>query len=112
MTIGSDNLNRRSWTHDSEVTCAVVDPEEVLARTLRTSLWAEHLGLPQDEPRLADPSGALALWEERVGAPGSRIRPHVPAALSARARLWARAAYLTVYDPDGRPRKLRGTGRF
>ena len=25
MTIGSDNFNRRSWTHDSEITCAVVD---------------------------------------------------------------------------------------
>ncbi|HEX3453574.1 MAG TPA: phospholipase D family protein, partial [Gaiellaceae bacterium] len=25
--IGSDNLNRRSWTHDSEVSCAVIDLE-------------------------------------------------------------------------------------
>ena len=23
--IGSDNLNRRSWTHDSEISCAVID---------------------------------------------------------------------------------------
>lgn len=27
MTIGSDNLNLRSWSHDSELTCAVVDPD-------------------------------------------------------------------------------------
>jgi len=112
MTIGSDNLNLRSWTHDSELTCAVVDPDGVLPRSLRTSLFAEHLGLPQDDPRLSDPSGALALWAERVGAPGSRVRHHVPPALSARTRLWARAAYRTIYDPDGRPRKLRSTARF
>ena len=78
MTIGSDNLNLRSWTHDSELTCAVVDPEGELPRSLRTSLWAEHLGLPPDDPRLSDLSGALALWTERVGASGSRIGRHVP----------------------------------
>lgn len=112
MTIGSDNLNLRSWTHDSELTCAVVDPDGELPHKLRTSLWAEHLGLTQDDLRLSDPSGALALWAERVGAPGSRIRYHVPTALPARTRLWARAAYRTLYDPDGRPRRMRGTARF
>ncbi len=112
MTIGSDNLNLRSWTHDSELTCAVVDPEGELPRTVRTSLWAEHLGLPQDDPRLADLAGARDLWAERVGAGGSRIRPHEPSVLPARTRWWARAAYRTVYDPDGRPRALRGTTDF
>ena len=112
MTIGSDNLNLRSWTHDSELTCAVVDPHGELPCSLRMSMWAEHLGLPGDEPRLPDLDGVLALWTERVGAPGSRIRPHVPPTQSARTRLWARPAYRMLCDPDGRARKLRGSTRF
>ena len=112
MTIGSDNLNLRSWTHDSELTCAVVDPDGKLPRSLRSSLWAEHLGLPEDDPRLSDLSGALDLWNDRVGAAGSRIRPHVPPVLQRRTRAWARTAYRVLYDPDGRPRNLRGTTEF
>jgi phosphatidylserine/phosphatidylglycerophosphate/cardiolipin synthase-like enzyme len=112
MTCGSDNLNLRSWTHDSELTCAVVDPEGSLPRTLRTSLWAEHLGLPADDDRLSDLSGAAALWARRAGEPGSRIRTHDVAAVSRLRRIWARPAYRVFFDPDGRPRGLRGTNRF
>lgn len=112
MTIGSDNLNLRSWTHDSELTCAVVDPEESLPREVRTALWSEHLGLPRDDARLSGIDSAVSLWSGRVGAPGSRIRRHVPPAVPARTRLWARPAYRLLYDPDGRPRGLRGTTRF
>ena len=112
MTVGSDNLNLRSWTHDSELTCAVVDPDGDLPRDLRTSLWAEHLGLPSDDPRLLDLDGAMSLWQERVGAPGSRVSRHVPPVLGPVTRRWAAAAYRTVYDPDGRPRPLRGTTEF
>ena len=73
---------------------------------------AEHLGLARDEPRMSNLSGALALWAEREGAPGSRIRRHLPTALSASTQFWARPAYLALHDPDGRPRRLRGTTRF
>ena len=112
MTIGSDNLNLRSWTHDSELTCAVVDPDGELPRELRTSLWAEHLGLPDDDPRLADLDDPVDLWTSRVGAPGSRVQVHEPPPLPRRTTLWARPAYRYAYDPDGRPRRLRGTTDF
>ncbi len=37
-TVGSDNVSLRSWTHDSELTCAVFDPSGAYARDLRTRL--------------------------------------------------------------------------
>jgi phosphatidylserine/phosphatidylglycerophosphate/cardiolipin synthase-like enzyme len=111
LTFGSDNLNVRSWSHDSELTCAVVDTEERLPREVRTSLWAEHLDLPPDDSRLRDLDNATALWAERA-ADGGRIREHVPEQVSRLDRIWARPAYRFLLDPDGRPRGLRRSGRF
>lgn len=112
MTIGSDNLNLRSWTHDSELTCAVVDPDGSLHRDLRAKLWAEHLGLPDDDPRLASLDGAMDLWTDCVDARSGHARHHEPPDLPRRTRAWARPAYRLVYDPDGRPRQLRGSKEF
>jgi phosphatidylserine/phosphatidylglycerophosphate/cardiolipin synthase-like enzyme len=112
MSCGSDNLNVRSWSHDSEVACAVVDTDGALPRSLRTSLWAEHLGLPADDPRLADLDGATRLWAARAAEPGSRVRAHDLPRVRRGVAAWAGPAYRLVFDPDGRPRGLRGTDRF
>ena len=139
-TVGSDNFNRRSWTHDSELTAAVLD--ETLderepadpratgegarryARQLRLQLMTEHLDQAEDED-LIDPERAVARMHEAAAAlqgwydggkvgprPPGRLRPLADPALSRLTRGWATAAYHAVYDPDGRPRALRRRRSF
>ena len=139
--VGSDNLNRRSWTHDSEISCAVIDSEldvrapldpgglgdgsRKFARELRLALWAEHLGRAVDDPELLNLNGSCELWQNcaselarfksggAVGPrPRSRVRSHVVEPVSGGARRWADVLYRFIFDPDGRPIKLRLPRRF
>jgi phosphatidylserine/phosphatidylglycerophosphate/cardiolipin synthase-like enzyme len=139
-TVGSDNFNRRSWTHDSELTAAVLDAEpdprkptdpaglgdhaRRYARDLRLQLLREHLEQADDEglvdPReafqvLAASAAALQRWYDRGRSgprPPGRLRPLVDPALSPLTTRWATVAYHRVYDPDGRPRALRRRRKF
>jgi phosphatidylserine/phosphatidylglycerophosphate/cardiolipin synthase-like enzyme len=126
---GSDNFNRRSWTHDSELSAVVLDEE--YARRLRLTLVAEHLdrlGNLRDGELLevmadcVDPAGmydvmaasarALENWHRggRVGSrPPGRLRPIPLPDLSPFTRTWSRPVLDVIHDPDGRPGRLRGS---
>jgi phosphatidylserine/phosphatidylglycerophosphate/cardiolipin synthase-like enzyme len=127
-TVGSDNLNLRSWTHDSEISCAVLpDGRGVpLARSLRLELCREHLELPHgDDGDLLDAAevfrafatsaNALQAWHDGGRAtvrPPGRLRPYALPRQSVLTRSWAGPAYRRFYDPDGRPASLRRAGSF
>ncbi|TAK68308.1 MAG: phospholipase [Actinomycetota bacterium] len=138
--IGSDNLNRRSWTHDSELSIAILDEERDgrepvdapgsgdgarrFARDLRLRLLSEHLDVGDELDELIDPADAVAAiatsaqrlqdWYDGgcVGErPAGRLRPHRDVAIARKDRLWAVPLYRLLYDPDGRPLRDRIRGR-
>jgi phosphatidylserine/phosphatidylglycerophosphate/cardiolipin synthase-like enzyme len=140
--VGSDNLNRRSWTHDSELSAAVLDDTRderapadpaglgdgarLFARELRLRLWREHLGRgPGEDDDLLDPMTGFEAWRQTARAltdwhnsgrrdprPPGHATEHDPGRVKAWAAWWATPVYKLLVDPDGRPRRLRRSGRF
>lgn len=142
MTVGSDNVNLRSWTYDTEIACALVDQEEdpreprrlrsdddaarVLPREVRLELAREHLDRADgDDVDLVDPDAMVRAFEEsaaRLDAwheggeqgprPAGRLRRYVRTPIPARKLPLGRLVYKIADDPDARPRRLRGTDWF
>jgi phosphatidylserine/phosphatidylglycerophosphate/cardiolipin synthase-like enzyme len=124
--IGSDNTNRRSWTHDTELSAAIVDESpRGWIRSLRLTLAEEHLGPYAAGQDLVHPAGffeafraaadGLESWH-RGGRHGPRppghVRPFTQRTVDPRTRLWAEPVYRVVFDPDGRRRRTRRALRF
>ena len=130
-SVGSDNFNRRSWSSDSEIACAVQDvrvgdrdaavPGDAFALRLRRELVAEHLAVaPEDVPDdpdavwdlMASAADALDEWYARGLAP--RGRRHVPrpaaplrgTSVRWRRRSGASTGAVGVERPPGRLRRL------
>jgi phosphatidylserine/phosphatidylglycerophosphate/cardiolipin synthase-like enzyme len=118
-TVGSDNLNLRSWTYDTELSCAVIDERGTYAADLRRALNREHVDRELDLPAVfdafAESAAGLDRWYAngcRGPRPAGRLRRYDPPRLGRLTELWANPLYRLICDPDGRPRAQRRRHEF
>jgi phosphatidylserine/phosphatidylglycerophosphate/cardiolipin synthase-like enzyme len=141
VAVGSDNLNRRSWTHDSEISCAILDetlderePSDPaglgdgarkLPRDTRLRLASEHTGGATEPDQMIAPedwfaalrrsAAALDEWHrdgEQGPRPPGHLRAHVIERVNAHRYGLVRWVHSHVVDPDGRPRRLKRRDAF
>ncbi len=120
-SIGSDNFNRRSWSSDSELACAVQDhraehsgpavPGDAFALRLRRELTAEHLGVLQEEV----PDDVDDLWDAMAASADALDAWYAdgrqPRSVKGRSAWWPRRSSAAgggtgVGRPAGRLRRL------
>jgi phosphatidylserine/phosphatidylglycerophosphate/cardiolipin synthase-like enzyme len=112
-SVGSDNFNRRSWTHDSELSAVVLDRSTygdddgehgAYARRLRLALAAEHLDRPFDpEVDAGDEASLLRVMADCVD-PLGQFKAYAEAADALEA--WHQGGRRGP-RPPGRLRPLR-----
>jgi putative peptidoglycan lipid II flippase len=112
-SVGSDNFNRRSWTHDSELTVAVWDEEQTgtgarrYPHDLRLALAREHLDQPDAELDVAATFAAFAgsaawvLAYVLVGQVGLAVTNRVASAADEGAIAVYANAWLLLQVPYG-----------
>ena len=135
-SVGSDNANRRSWTHGSELSCAVLGhrhrhrhgrPRGPFVGTVaaapargraprRRGLRAGPHRSRRCLRRLPGRGYATGLLarrgRSRAAPPPASFAPTPQPTLSRWTRAWATPMYRLLYDPDGRTARMRRQRRF
>ncbi|HEY9037486.1 MAG TPA: phospholipase D-like domain-containing protein [Roseovarius sp.] len=113
VLIGSTNVGQRSMTHDGELHIGVVDDNDLFAKDLRKTLWAEHTGRPAGT---LDPfPTAFTHWKADTAASGGHLRPYpvdplsvFPAVAGSNAPPLTHSTTMrTVVDPYAGPAGIR-----